>query len=192
MPSLLYTLQQNKNILMVGQWKHTYDVPNRYGLLSELEAIEQTKNISLYFNKPNTEVFQFNQHVYQLKIRYLRSYKNSGVFEIYVCNKYLTVLDTLWKDYKTYRISSIETYTYIYNPLQLKNRNKQSNSLYCQDESNAYMTFVHYRSHQHMIIRGATQKIKIISIDICQLNTTTYQEESEPPKKRSKRQRNGQ
>ena len=155
-----------------GLWEHRQDSKGRYGLISELKAGEQVKLITFGFNNSH---LQLESSIHLVSIRYLRSYSHAGRFDVYLCDKFAIGLDALWKQYKTYRVSSIENAEIILNPL---GRNKYSKQRFCVGERYPTISIHHFQYRdQHFKARSNLQKIKINSIKICRIDTT-YSEDN--------------
>ena len=64
-----------------------------------------------------------------IRIHYLRSYLFAGTADVFLCDEYLTTLDSLWSDFLIYHYSYNDDYNFIYHPTI-------STIKYCQDQSN--------------------------------------------------------
>eukprot|EP01041_Mallomonas_annulata_P004808 gene4808-9589_t len=69
-----------------------------------------TSHLKTYnkYNNNNTNQINNNDNIsgkYLLSIHYFKSYENVGYIEVYLCNRHILSLDSLWKDFESYRIS---------------------------------------------------------------------------------------
>lgn len=99
-------------------WKVLEDRPNKFGLISEItnekscmisgkskgRRVSYASVAQFLFTFPSMEVD------YILQIQLMMTYFNAGEVDVYLCDKYLTSVDSLWPDYGVRRASTQESF----------------------------------------------------------------------------------
>lgn len=91
----------------------------------------------------------------------MRTYKDGGTVEVYLCNHFITVLDALWYDYKYFQYTFNDMYTEDYVPYH---------SNYCKDYT-PVLQFIHRYNSDGSEAREY-QKFKLVSVTICKKQIT--------------------
>lgn len=106
-----------------------------------------------------------------LEIEYLRTYFNGGAADVFLCNKYIATIDTIWKDYEHYKYSF---------PQKLSislSRNSDDGIVYCKaDDPNGNALLEIKRrcptpEEPELLEARNRGKVKIIKTRICQERT---------------------
>lgn len=168
-PSASEDLLRQHNITQIGgRWRHTADVPNRYGLISELNHKGDTKRLVVPI--PN-QLLQLDSAPHLIQIKYLRTYKDAGMFDLLLCGNVFAGFDTLWRDFRSFRVSTYETANIIHNPFGSRRHEK-----FCYNNRTPTFEIEHYQMRDNLkkqSARGAKQKIKIASMQVCLMDTKT-------------------
>lgn len=108
-PSLNTTL---KNFFFLEERKGTFGWVSRFPLhaLSSIDRSHSPHYIQLVVPRSS-----FHARRFLLQVQYLMTYSNAGIFKISLCGYQLALIDTLWNDFKTSRISVPQTYQFVYD-----------------------------------------------------------------------------
>jgi len=91
----------------------------------------------------------------KIKISFLKTYENAGLFEVYACNTTLGIIDTLWREGDD-KISITQTAVFLACNIHLK----------CANDNFPYVKVRHIPGKDRIDTR-LHQKVKIISISMC-------------------------
>ena len=148
--------------------------------------------IEFNINNNNNNILKNKNKLFLLKIHYLKTYLNSGSIDLFICNKYIKTIDSLWKDYEMYKYSLTEIYLYEYNyeyyfnncinntinnnnynNLNNNSSNNSNNKPMIEfktliiSDSSKYQSNKHFKKDLYIKARG-NQKFKLIAIKLCQ------------------------
>lgn len=92
-----------------------------------------------------------------VKIFYMRTYKDGGTVDLYLCDNPVGNLDALWKDYKHFRYTFNDMFTFDY---------RQHHTNYCSSFNPPILKIVH-KFNNDGIGERQNQKFKLVSVTIC-------------------------
>lgn len=160
-----------------SSWPLKADRADAYGWISEGP---HSFNTSLQFNhlvplhSTLRNVYSFNHSV--LRVEYLRTYKNAGIADVFLCGELVTVIDALWTEYFEKRISLPEELIIIH-AMNASNDGYH----YCGRGKDVPVVEFRHRKvaregiesfeFKEMEARGQ-QKVRIIGVKLCLLDET--------------------
>eukprot|EP01038_Epipyxis_sp_PR26KG_P006493 gene6493-8927_t len=167
-----------------GTWRLYEDRPGKSGWISEFSNRSAVSNGSevhnlTFYTSPLSNFVNISSGIlredYALHVDYLSTYANAGKIKIMICGEQVGVIDSLWRDFKNYRVSTI-SHTII--PLKLmKTCHNIINSTvdYSQSHEVIGISFIHQNKPECTFSpvcaqrsqSRLNQKFKLIELSLC-------------------------
>lgn len=108
-----------------------------------------------------------------IRIHYLKTYINAGIVDVYLCGKFLTSLDALWKDFNKYHYSYNDIYYFEYDSTITQHETEYG---YCNGKELANKTelfkvefkkVMNEELHNENQNPRNQQKFKVVDLKVC-------------------------
>jgi hypothetical protein len=167
---LAQRVAQNASIQRVAvnsQWTLYEDRPTKFGWIVEGVNISSTNELPMIFPLNQTEVAPLirGDHSVRLRVNLMRTHNNAGVAKLYLCDQYVGLLDSLWRDYRHYKYSRNDDVYFNFNKGMPQCANAPNPSIkIVRIEDSAVPA--EQRIPDSAAARG-TSKLKISTVELC-------------------------